>query len=1204
MIDNLRRTLTAPLALATLVAAWTIPAGVGGVVDRAGRRLGGRAARAAGRRRADPAPPGHLEAQPSARRRPTTSSIAAAQVMLDITFLAHQAWLMVDAIVRTLVRLLVTRRAPARVADRGTGEGRPRSRPRAASTGRWRAASSLAAIAGVLVGVAQAGRGLDRRPVRRAVARRSVDRAADQPARPRSRNRSSSSEQRRPNASSGRPSHVAVLRDASSARNEHGLPPDNFQDDPQPLVAHRTSPTNIGMYLLATVSARDFGWIGTRRHGRTARGDAGHGRATRTIPRSPLQLVRHADPAAAGARVRLDRRQRQPRRPSARRVQRLPPDDRSAAARRAPQRPASATRWRSPDEAAGDGQRDAPDPHRRDRSTRLDEWSRQPGAVVVGRAGARRTTRIIRRRAWRERTSTSWRRGPTPPARRSTAIVRDLSLLGSVDGVERRAHVWPSWPIGRGHEHATPSMATLVRRLQALADEAQRLVAAMDFGFLFDPVRKLFSIGFRVREGTLDPSYYDLLASEARLTSFVAIAKGDVEADHWFRLGRGLTPVGRGSALISWSGSMFEYLMPSLVMRAPVGSLLEQTSRLVVARQIRYAAERGVPWGISESGYNARDLDADVSVLGIRRSRPRRSSAGSARTWSSHRTPRARGDGRSGGRGAELRPSERRRVRAGRYGFREALDYTPRRLPSGASVAVVKSYMAHHQGMTLVALGNVVNDDSMVERFHADPIVEATELLLQERMPRNALVVATTRRGGEERRRRARLGAADPAPVHVAARHDPADAPAVERAVLRDGHDRRVGLQPVASTWRSRAGVRTSRAIRGAASCTCATPSTRSGLVGRIPAGRPRGRHLRGVVQRGPGDVRPPRRIDHDRLDGHGVRRGRRRDPARVAHQSRLASPRARAHVVSGAGAGTAGGRRRPPGVPEPVRPDRVRCRDRRAARHAPAAFERRGADLGGARGDGRGPRRRRHPVRDRPGPLPRPRPLGALGGVAWSTGARCRTPSEPCSTRSSACAAASSSNRARRCTRSSPPWSPSRASRCSTSPTSIGLRRTFERARILAWTHAQVQLHHLGIDAGEAQLFQRLANRILYSDPSLRPPPNVLAGNRRGAPGAVAARHLRRPADRGGSHRPARRRRHRSAAAAGARVLAPQAARRRSRDHQRARRHLRRGPPRLARERWCGRASRRSATRAIRATAASTSCAASGSAPRTGRCS
>ena len=159
----------------------------------------------------------------------------------------------------------------------------------------------------------------------------------------------------------------------------------------------------------------------------------------------------------------------------------------------------------------------------------------------------------------------------------------------------------------------------------------------MDFGVLFDPIRKLFSIGFRVREGTLDPSYYDMLASEARLTSFLAIAKGDVDADHWFRLGRALTPVGRGSALISWSGSMFEYLMPSLVMRAPVGSLLEQTCRLVVARQISYAAERGVPWGISESGYNARDLASPTST---RHSvfPDSLSSAGSVRIWSSHPT--------------------------------------------------------------------------------------------------------------------------------------------------------------------------------------------------------------------------------------------------------------------------------------------------------------------------------------------------------------------------------------------------------------------------------------------------------------------------------------------------------------------------------------------------------------------------------------
>ncbi len=142
---------------------------------------------------------------------------------------------------------------------------------------------------------------------------------------------------------------------------------------------------------------------------------------------------------------------------------------------------------------------------------------------------------------------------------------------------------------------------------------------AMDFTFLFDDTRKLFSIGYRVTDGTLDAACYDLLASEARLTSYIAIAKGDAASSHWFRLGRALTPVDRGSALISWSGSMFEYLMPALVMRAPEESLLSETARLVVSRQIEYGAERGVPWGVSESAFNARDIELryQYSAFGV-----------------------------------------------------------------------------------------------------------------------------------------------------------------------------------------------------------------------------------------------------------------------------------------------------------------------------------------------------------------------------------------------------------------------------------------------------------------------------------------------------------------------------------------------------------------------------------------------------------
>jgi cyclic beta-1,2-glucan synthetase len=145
--------------------------------------------------------------------------------------------------------------------------------------------------------------------------------------------------------------------------------------------------------------------------------------------------------------------------------------------------------------------------------------------------------------------------------------------------------------IGQSSETAT----LLATRLGSLEATARSMALEMGYAFLLDPVRKLLSIGYRVTEGSLDPSCCDLLASEARLASFIAIAKGDVPARHWFHLGRTVTPIAHGAALISWSGSMFEYLMPSLVMRAPAGSLLEQTSRLIVRRQIAYGTSLGQP---------------------------------------------------------------------------------------------------------------------------------------------------------------------------------------------------------------------------------------------------------------------------------------------------------------------------------------------------------------------------------------------------------------------------------------------------------------------------------------------------------------------------------------------------------------------------------------------------------------------------------
>src|SRR6187399_786577 len=211
----------------------------------------------------------------------------------------------------------------------------------------------------------------------------------------------------------------------------------------------------------------------------------------------------------------------------------------------------------------------------------------------------------------------------------------------------------------------------------------------MEFDFLLDRQRKLLSIGFRATDGTLDESCYDLLASEARLASFIAIAKGDIPARHWFRLGRTVTPIGAGAALVSWSGSMFEYLMPDLVLRAPGGSLLAQTSRLIVKRQIGYGAELDLPWGVSESAYNARDLEFTyqysnfgVPGLGLKRGLGENAVVPPyATALASMVDPAA-----AVRNFARLANIDGR----GRYGFYEALDYTPSRLPEGKTVAVVR----------------------------------------------------------------------------------------------------------------------------------------------------------------------------------------------------------------------------------------------------------------------------------------------------------------------------------------------------------------------------------------------------------------------------------------------------------------------------------------------------------------------------------
>lgn len=260
------------------------------------------------------------------------------------------------------------------------------------------------------------------------------------------------------------------------------------------------------------------------------------------------------------------------------------------------------------------------------------------------------------------------------------------------------------------------------------------VLSHLEYDFLYDPARKLLSIGYNVDENKSDASYYDLLASEARLAVFVGIAQGQIPQESWFSLGRLLTAAARKPVLLSWSGSMFEYLMPLLVMPTYENSLLDQTCKAAVAAQIEYGETCGLPWGISESGYNMADARLNymykafgVPGLGIKRDLSEDmviAPYASALALMVAPGEACRNLERLSGGGFE-----------GKYGMYEAIDYTASRLPRGETHEVVRSFMAHHQGMSLLALEALLLDRPMQKRFEADPQFQATILVLQERIP-------------------------------------------------------------------------------------------------------------------------------------------------------------------------------------------------------------------------------------------------------------------------------------------------------------------------------------------------------------------------------------------------------------------------------------------------------------------------------------
>jgi cyclic beta-1,2-glucan synthetase len=583
---------------------------------------------------------------------------------------------------------------------------------------------------------------------------------------------------------------------------DHWLAPDNYQEDPKGEVAHRTSPTNMGLQLLAMLTAYDLGYIGItgaiERSSQTLRSMAGLERFRGhfynwydTLTLQPLRptyvstvdsgnlaghlvalrvgLLEMAESPIVGAQtldgiadtVRvalqdlLDDRDRisdgavvaEIRTGLEELLRRLNLDE----------RPVNLGQWLTILRGLSSITESFP--------RRLSTLRGEPNAVDRVRQAVKDVHDCLRQALDMIETYAPWaallQQLPQglegPGVRRAISPLTDNvpSLVGLAEGLDVVLSTFDDLAEdgGPAAEWATalaanirarrPAAGRLLAELRLNGDIAHEMYENTDFDMLFDDSRMVFSIGFNTAEGQLDASFYDMLASECRLASYLAIAKGDVPQEHWFRLGRAITQTEGGRALVSWSASMFEYLMPRLVMRDWPGTLLNQTYRNVVRRQIQYGKQRGVPWGVSESAFNAKDVELTyqyqafgVPGLGLKRG------LSDDIVVAPYATVLALPvDMRSA---LENLSALSRQGAEGRYGFYEALDYTPGRVPAGKERAVVRAYMAHHQGMSLVALGNMVTADRMVDRFHADPVVRSAELLLQERVPRR-VTLATPR---------------------------------------------------------------------------------------------------------------------------------------------------------------------------------------------------------------------------------------------------------------------------------------------------------------------------------------------------------------------------------------------------------------------------------------------------------------------------
>lgn len=279
--------------------------------------------------------------------------------------------------------------------------------------------------------------------------------------------------------------------------------------------------------------------------------------------------------------------------------------------------------------------------------------------------------------------------------------------------------------------------ASLIDDLSALAQRAEKFFEEMNFSFLFDQDRHVFHIGYNVDSGRMDPNYYDLLASEARVASLIAIARGDIPQNHWLYLARPLTELGGKRALLSWSGTMFEYLMPNLFLKNYPNTLMSQSCRVAIEQQMAYASRKKIPWGISESSYYNFDAAQiyQYQAFGVPRLGYKRGLSENlvvapyASLLALQFTPREVLK--------NLNWFEKNQMWAS-YGLYESVDFTPERLKLGEKYAIVRTYMAHHQGMILLSIGNHLSGSRMIQRMHADPRIKSVELLLQEQTPLRA----------------------------------------------------------------------------------------------------------------------------------------------------------------------------------------------------------------------------------------------------------------------------------------------------------------------------------------------------------------------------------------------------------------------------------------------------------------------------------